>query len=217
MKLGAPALIFAIGASCNAAAAQDMDQRRFQAFLFSDFGKSLTTRALAMVPQSVLQKCPTLAPSTSKVVVLRPVSFAASGFPNAGAWKQEVPVRGCGDDLTLNIYYSAGPDEKVQTLIGAPGATRADPTLQRDAFTYATASIGLISPGCAGYSIKNTRFQGFGYPSPSVADPGPGARYRPWWEVWTMVGCGRTFDVPIDFQPWEGGTRIIQPNGILKQ
>lgn len=180
----------------------------------SDFGKSLTSRALATIPQSVFQRCPALASSASRVIVLKPVSFAASGFPNAGAWKQELPIRGCGDDLTLNIYYAATPDEKVQTFVGAPGATRADVTLQRDALTYAMAGLRFKAPGCSSYNIKNTKFEGFGYPSPPVPDPGPDARFRPWWETWTMVGCGRTFDVPIDFHPNSGGTQVIQPNGI---
>jgi hypothetical protein len=46
-----------------------------------------------------------------------------------------------------------------------------------------------------------------------MTDPGPDQRLRPWWETWSMIGCGKTIDVPIDFLPEEKGTQIIQPGG----
>jgi hypothetical protein len=49
------------------------------------------------------------------------------------------------------------------------------------------------------------------------ADPGPDKRLRPWWETWTLVGCGRTIDVPMDFIPRDtGGAQIIQPGDAVE-
>jgi hypothetical protein len=196
--------------------AQAVDDR-LQTFTKSDFYKGLIDRALAIIPQAVFQKCPTLVSNGSTVTIIRPVSFGADGSPNAGLWRQSFPVTGCGNDTILNIYFSAGADEKINTVVGVPGATRADLTLQRDALLYANVGANLVARGCKTFVVKNTRFEGFGVPKPPIPDPGPDTRLRPWWETWTMIGCGRTIDVPIDFVPDEKGTQIIQPGGAIER
>jgi hypothetical protein len=42
------------------------------------------------------------------------------------------------------------------------------------------------------------------------------ARFRPWSETWSMIGCDRTIDVQVDFVPDERGTQIILPEGMKK-
>jgi hypothetical protein len=124
-------------------------------------------------------------------------------------------VSGCGNDTVWTLFFSAGPDEKINTLIGVPGTTRADLTLQRDAYTYASVGAALAASDCKSFMVKNTKFEGFGLQTPAMTDPGPSQRLRPWWETWTMIGCGKTIDVPIDFVPGEKGTQIIQPGGAI--
>jgi hypothetical protein len=197
--------------------AQAVDGSRLQTFTRSDFYKGLINSALAAIPQTVFRKCPTLVSNGSTVTVIRPVSFGGDGFPNAGLWKQAFPVSGCGNDTILNIYFSAGADEKINTVVGVPGTTRADLTLQRDTMSYANIGASLVAKDCKSFVAKNTRFEGFGVPKPPIPDPGPDAHLRPWWETWTMIGCGRTIDVPIDFVPDEKGTQIIQPGGAIER
>jgi hypothetical protein len=162
-------------------------------------------------------KSPTLVSNGSKVTILKPVSFGPDGFQNAGSWMQSFPVSGCGNDTTLHIYFSAGADEKINTVIAIPGGTRADLTLQRDAYKYANIGAHLRAKDCNAFNVKNTRFEGFGVSNPPTPDPGPDKPLRPWWETWTMVGCGRTIDLPMDFIPRDtGGTQIIQPGGAVE-
>src|SRR4051812_40565958 len=99
---------------------------RLQAFIKTDFYASLLNHTLDGLPPTVFQRCPTLMSNGSRMTVLKPVSFAASGYPNAGVWKQSFPVSGCGNDTILNIYFSAGADEKINTLFAAPGDSIAD-------------------------------------------------------------------------------------------
>jgi hypothetical protein len=194
--------------------AQAIDGNQMQAFIGSDVYKGLLTRALAGLPQAV--RCPTLVSGAAKVKILTPVTFAGDGSPNAGLWRQTISVNGCGNDTVLNFYFSAGADEKINTAIGIPGATLADLTLQRDAALFANTGAMSVAKGCKSFDVTNTRFEGFGLSKPPTPDPGSGNHFRPWWETWTMVGCGHTIDVPIDFIPDEKGTRILQPGDSVE-
>ena len=97
-----------------------------------------------------------------------------------------------------------------------PGGTIADPILQRDAINYARLGATVASKDCKQLELVDTHFEAFGLREPKTADPGPNARFRPWWETWTLVGCGRKFDVPINFIPDERGTTIAQALGDVK-
>jgi hypothetical protein len=197
--------------------AQDLDTSRLQEFTRSNFYAGLLNRTLASIPPDVFKKCPTLVSNGSKVTILKPVAFGADGFPNAGTWMQSFPVSGCGNDTTLHIFFSAGIDKKINTVVGFPGGTVADLRLQRDAFVYAMIGVKGLAKDCNAFNVKNTRFEGFGVPTPPVPDPGPDKHLRPWRETWTMIGCGRTIDVPMDFIPRDtGGTQIIQPGGAVE-
>jgi len=192
---------------------QSADDARLQAFTQSPFYQSLVNRALAALPETVFKRCPTLVSNGSQVTVLRSASFAPDGYPLSGVWKQVFPVSGCGNDTILNFYFSARADEKVDVLIGDPGTTHADLTLQRDALPIAITGAGLVVKGCKDFTVTNTRFEAFGVRNPPIPDPGPAQPLRPWRETWTLVGCGRKADVPMGFVPDATGTRIIQPGG----
>jgi hypothetical protein len=197
--------------------AQTSDSDRLQTFTRSEFYKSLVNRALAAIPQTVFQRCPTLVSNGSRVVVTKPVSFGSDGFPNAGMWRQSFPVSGCGNDTILNLYFFAGADEKINTTIGVPGATHADLTLQRDALLHARIGASRVIKDCKVFEVKNTRFEAYGAQNPPIADPGQDKPLRPWWETWTMTGCDHTIDVPIDFVPDSTGTRIVQPPSTVSR
>jgi hypothetical protein len=212
--LGVSGIFLAVLVS-GSAQAQAPDGK-MQTFITSDFYKGLINRALDSLHPSVFQRCPALRSPGSNITVLQPIIFAPDGYPKAGSWLQKFPVSGCGNDTVLNFYFSATPDEKVNTVIGLPGTTRADLVLQRDAKIY--AGVALAAHGCKGDAqVKNTHLEGFGVPNPPIADPGPGQRLRPWWETWTMIACGRTFEVPIDFVPSEKSTQIIQPAHVIER
>jgi hypothetical protein len=153
----------------------------------------------------------------STVSIARPIIFGEDGIPNAGLWKQSFPVSGCGNDTILNIFFSAGADEKINTIIGLSGTTHTDLMLQRDTLLYANTGAAIIAKDCKTFEVKNTKFEGYGLPNPETPDPGVASRFRPWWETWIMTGCGRTIAVPLDFIPDATGTRIIQPAGSIEQ
>lgn len=188
---------------------------QLQAFTKTAFYGQLLNRALATIPESVFKRCPTFVSAGSQVTILKPISFGSEGFPVSGSWVQRFPVSGCGNDTVWTFFFSAGADKKITTVIGVPGATHANLTLQRDAFKYASIGAGLAAKDCKTFVVKNTKFESYGLQTPATPDPGPGQRLRPWWETWTMVGCGKTIDVPIDFVPDEKGAQIIQPGGAI--
>jgi len=188
----------------------------FKKFIFSDAHKGLINRAISSLPQAIFRTCPTLVSNGSQITVIKPVTIAASGFPNKGAWRESFPVSGCGNDTILNFYFTADSNEKINTLIAFPGTTRADLVLQDDAYKY--ASVGLVIAGkpCKKFYVKDTKFGGFDSVNPTATDLGPGERYRRWHETWTFAGCDRTFIVPISFLPSTKGTTVI-PGHIVER
>jgi hypothetical protein len=196
----------------GAAHAQTPAESQFQAFTASDFYRSLVGRAIGQLPPSVFQRCPTLVSNGSRVAVLKPIQFGSDGFPTDGAWRQSFPVSGCGNDTMLNFYFFATPEKKINTVVGVPGTTHADVTLQRDAVQFADLGAGrALKSTCSEFNVRNTRFEAYDLAKPPTPDPGPDTLLRPWWETWTVIGCGKIIDVPIDFAPDGTGTRIIQP------
>lgn len=197
--------------------AQSFDLGQLHTFTRSQPYQTILAKALAAVPDAVLKRCPTLVSHGSKVILIKPVTLGEGGIPNGGAWKQSFPVSGCGNDTLLNFYFSATSDQKINTIVGAPGTTLADVTLQQDAGLYANAAASGAEKGCKTFTVKNTKFEAFGLAKPATPDPGTEARFRPWWETWTVVGCNRIIDVPIDFVPHDGGTQVIQPGGLVQR
>lgn len=191
--------------------AQAVDGNQMQKFTRSDFYRGLINRAFTAIPKAVFQQCPALKSDSSRVTIIKPVSFAASGFPNAGFWKQSFPVSGCGNDTTLNVFFSATADEKIDTLIGASGDTRAEYILQKDTHKYAQIGANLAAKDCnaSSFGVKDTKFEGFDLSELPLRNAVPYNGVRPWRETWTMIGCGHTIDVPVYFSPDAKGTQIM--------
>jgi hypothetical protein len=194
--------------------AQNAKVSQLQAFTSGDFHKGLLVKTLATIPATIFPRCPSLVSNSSRVTVISPVAFAADGYPNAGSWVEQFPVSGCGNDTTLNLWFSATADEKVNTVVGISGTTIADLKLQRDAYPYATMGALLVAKDCKDLVVKNAKFEGFGSKEHAVPYPGPNAPRVPWWETWTMAGCGHTIDVTMDFMPAAQGTNIASHGAV---
>jgi len=198
--------------------AQTVDADRFRKFMNSDFHAALIAHAASLLPKEVFHSCPTLVSPEGTVTLEKSVSFAPDGIPNAGAWWERLPVAGCGNDTILNFRFSVGTDGKIAATVALPGTTHADLALQRDALKYAYIGARSRAKDCEGLNVKDTRFGGYGLRNHRAPDPGAGAPFRPWWETWTVVGCGRTFDVPMEFMPDRTGTQIVQTiNDIIER
>jgi hypothetical protein len=208
----AAAMLMASSAGGASAQVQGDGGAQLQGFTHTPTYQALIRNALAAIPPAVFQQCPALVSNASQVTVLQPVAFAADGVPTGGRWKQSFPVSGCGNDTILNLYFTATADEKINTMVGHPGTTRADLTLQRDAILFATIGAGRSIKDCKSFVVRDTKFEGYGLANPATPDPGPGP-LRPWWESWTLAGCGQSVIVPLDFEPDGHGTRIVQPGG----
>jgi hypothetical protein len=192
--------------------AQSAANRQLQAFTHAPFYAGLINRGLAVLPSAVFHKCPTLRSAGSQVIELSPVIFAQDGYPTSGEWKQRFPVTGCGNDTILNFYFTATAQEKVDTVMGVPGETRADLRLQRDARTYAVVGATLLAKSCKQFDIISSAFNGVEMPVKND----PTAQHftaPPWSENWTLQGCGRRFTVGLHFAPSATGTLIVQHGG----
>jgi len=187
---------------------------QLQAFTRGEFHKGLLLRAFSGIPATIFPRCPSLVSNSSKVTVISPVTFAADGYPNSGSWIEQFPVSGCGNDTTLNLFFSATADEKVNTAVGVPGATVANLKLQQDGYLYATMGARLVAKDCKELVVKNTKFEGFGTKEHPVTYAGPNAPRPAWWETWTMGGCGHTVDVTMESTPDARGTMVVSHGAV---
>jgi len=212
MRIGIVLLAALLAAIAHLAEAR-AETNPLQAFIATAAYRDLVSRALGALPAAIFRKCPALVASGSQVVILRPVTFAPDGKPKGGLWRHAVPIKGCGNDTLVNLFFWVAPDQRITTLFGIPGATHADLTQQGEAIQYAEEGAQAVAKDCKAFLVIDSRFEGYGVARPPIADPGPGTPGRPWWETWTLSGCDRLIDVPIDFVPNAKGTEIIQPGG----
>jgi hypothetical protein len=193
--------------------AQDVGSDKFQAYLASKAYNDLVLKVMLGLPADLLARCPGLQFPPGKTFVTQPMTFGADGIPVTGQWQSSLPVTGCGKDTVINLMFGVSKaDGKIKTLVLAPGTTVTSMLLQREAFRYAADGFKSLAKDCATPVVINTRFESYGVKDPPTADPGPAAgQKRPWWETWTLKGCGRTEDVPINFVPDAFGTNIAVP------
>jgi hypothetical protein len=194
--------------------AQPVDQALFRKYLASSAHNDFVKTALNGLPPEVFTRCPAFRPSEPDVVLRKPIAFAQDGTPNAGAWVESFPVRGCGNDTILHVNFAADESGKLNVFASLPGTTRADLILQHDAVAYAFIGPRLRVKDCAQMFVTNTRFEALEpLPVPDASaktKPLPKVTARAWREVWSVSGCGRRFDVPMRFIPDETGTQIVQ-------
>lgn len=207
MRIAALVAGFMLLGMCGGAWAQSVVPGPFGMFTMSRYYNDLVTRGLVRLPSAVLTLCPKLVQGTAKLLVLEPVTMAANGFPISGFWKQTLPVSGCGNDTTLNLFFRADKNQVVETLVGVPGETHADLALQPEARQIALTAASQTIMGCGRYDVIDTRFDG---EDAGAADAGVAAGKRPWLETWSMAGCDQVALVPLAFQPDATGTRVVQ-------
>lgn len=202
----------------DAVAQTAVDRMLFQKYLASGAHKDLVKSALDALPPEVFHRCEAFKPSEPDLVEQKPISFSKDGLPTAGAWRESLPVKGCGNDTILNFNFVVADDGTIKVLADLPGATHADRILQHDAVPYATTGASVHAKGCPQFIITNTHFDAFIVKPASTDAPAQKAKpelprtpqSRPWRETWTVAGCGRKFDVPINFVPDATGTLITQ-------
>jgi hypothetical protein len=212
MRLRLAALLFgllAAFATIQPGRARADEGTELKAFMHSDYYEGIVQHALAALPSDVFSECPGLVSNTSEVNVLRPVAFAQNGFPASGLWRHSFPVTGCGNDTTVNLYFLALPGQRLNVLIGVPGATITDLVAQREAKKFAIMAARATAKTCPTFDVTNTRFDGF-----AAAEPGAPGGVHSWRETWSLAGCGRRYDVPIQFLPSKTGMQIAVPAAI---
>ncbi len=197
------------------AAAQEAPSAALQTLVQTAPYQANISRLFAAMPSDVFRRCPSLISTGSTVTVVQPVSFAADGNPIAGTWKQSFPVSGCGNDTTINFFFTAQPDEKVVSTTAVPGETHADLALQRDAAHYVFIEVAAKRPGCP-IHVLTTEFGGRSASAAGTVAAG-GRSTAAWREAWTASACDQRFTVSLTFTPDATGTRIVaapaEPSG----
>lgn len=143
------------------------------------------------------------------------VSFDDNGTIVSGAWKQMVDEHGCGASRVLNVVVVAQGAGKLTVVPLLPGATHADPVLQKDALRYAMVAVattpGGNEPNCSVGYVADTEYLG------EEGEALLGSKGRPWKEMWTIQSCKQKALVPMRFTPDPTGTSISAgPNKAVR-
>jgi hypothetical protein len=194
--------------------AQSVQDPRLQKLVQTPQYQANIARLFAAFPSDVFQRCPGLVSNGSSVTVIQPTSFATDGYPVSGIWKQSFPVSGCGNDTTINFFFTAQADEKITSQITAPGETHANPILQRDALGYAIMAVRGKTKTCNDPHLRTTRFDGQ-LPTETNAGKRP-TKAGGWSETWILSACGQIFAVPLTFIPDATGTQITAAPAIAR-
>jgi hypothetical protein len=150
-----------------------------------------------------------------KVTPYKPLGFDASGNIVSGAWKQFVQEKGCGVTRALNVVVVVQDAGQLGIVPLLPGTTHADPVLQKDAMQYAVQALASVRGGreanCTVGYVADTEYLG------EDGEALPGAKGRPWKEMWTLQSCTQKMRVPMQFTPDSTGTSITAgPNKAIE-
>jgi len=219
LSTSAAVLAAALAGDLSASSARaQTDPAKFRAFLASDLYKAAFAVARDAIPPAVLPPRSDLSSPDSTVTIAKDVTFAKNGQPRSGAWWSRSPVSGCGIDTVINIFFSVGERGRIIPVVALPGTTHADLVLQRDALLYAFTGVKLRMESCPDLTVTNTRFEAYGLHGSPPREPATEAEARgPWWETWTVRGCGRAFAVPLEFIPDATGTTINQSPARIRE
>ena len=145
---------------------------------------------------------------TVGLAVLKPITLTkGAAHPKAGVWEHQFNAIRCGASKRYNVVMIAkGADVEPQGGILLPGTTLADPKLTSDVMplVFARAATAL-GDACKDSLIFDTQVN-------TPPKPRPGDTRAVWQETWTVIGCGKTAAVPIDFIPDSGngpGTSFV--------
>jgi hypothetical protein len=136
--------------------------------------------------------------------IWQPVSFDAKNTPVAGVWGESIEVNGCGIDRILNVATVVRSPGVLVSKVLAPGATKADPLLQRDASRYVFAALAKAVQGCRTAYLDDTVFEGEEASVPLAKVTGPVKI-----EHWIVAACGRTITVEVKFIPVASSTDVV--------
>ena len=158
LSLGA--LLAALWSAQPAAAADNTVPPQLEKYVTSPAFREILASVLDKLPPEIFPHCPALKSPGAKLTPLQPIAFAKDGTPTSGAWKQSLPVSGCGNDTILNFIFAVSPDGKIHPIALAPGYTHAEPALQRDSVTYATVAAEKLAPDCVSWQVRHTPLPG---------------------------------------------------------
>jgi len=138
----------------------------------------------------------------NKFTFYKPVAFDSAGHPAAGAWKQSITEKGCGQDRLLNVFFWLDPNHSIRAMPLFPGTTHADPVLQKDAMSQAAMAAQWPEKDCKTGWMENTEFL------KETGAPLDGVKGKPWDELWTLASCTKKAQVTMHFIPDKTGTTI---------
>lgn len=191
----------------TALSAQTAPDHSLQKLVLSTPYQANIARLFSSLPPDVFQRCPSLVSNGSTVTVLKAPSFSVDGYPTSGVWKQSFPVSGCGNDTSINFIFFAQSNEKITSMIAAPGDTHADPVLQRDTMRYVIMVAKSQAADCSSPHLRTTQFDGrLNAHEGSINSQ---TTLGGWRETWTVSACGRSLSVPVTFLTDATGTRIV--------
>lgn len=161
-------------------------------------------------PAVAAARCPAmeLSPDLSNIKVNAQFELDEKGGFRDGLFIQGFDAKGCGFAGRVNVLVLVRPqDPKVVMEHLVPGASLADPLLQRDIrgqlFTLVKGLTGAEEPDCQTRYIRDTMV------TQRDTQPVPGLNRVEWQERWTIHTCTKQVRIGVTFIPDATGTGFV--------
>lgn len=161
-------------------------------------------------PAVAAARCPAmeLSPDLSNIKVNAQFELDEKGRFSDGLFIQGFDAKGCGFAARVNVLVlvrTQAPKVVMEHLV--PGASLADPLLQRDIrgqlFTLVTGLTAADEPDCQTRYVRDTTV------TQRDTQPAPGLNRVEWQERWTIHTCTKQVRVGVTFVPDSTGTGFV--------
>jgi hypothetical protein len=187
-------LVFTLVLVASSAFAENAQLDKYRDTVFAEIMNKRTEAMQKLLPC----KNKILEIKRTEYQILTPVDFTeGSEHPKSGAWFEFVEMNICEEHRKTKYLVMAQNGNEPRLNLMLPGDSQADPFLQRDAMQHALIA-SMQAPdlkNCRDGKIVDTKF---------VNKDASG----PWYEDWTVKGCGVSHLVRMSFIPDATGTTI---------
>lgn len=195
------ALLVAAAAFSSAAGAQEAlppEIEHLQRYIFTEGYQQELRQLVLSGEKQVAPECPSKVEKWIGLQVIKQPEFGVEPFPIVGAWRDQIKVKRCNENIVYNVLVVAHPDQKPTTTLLMPGDSALPPKLQRDVMEEIDRNLSAATSCPDGFTAPRL--------TQITKKLTPITRNREgiilegkWTERWTMQRCGKiqAYDVEI--------------------
>lgn len=122
----------AASTAVNAQEALPPEIEQLQRYIFTEGYQQELRQLVLSGERQVAPECASTVEKWIGLQVIRQPEFGVEPFPIVGAWRDQIKVKRCKENIVYNVLVVAHPNQKPTTSLLVPGDSALPPKLQRD-------------------------------------------------------------------------------------